>query len=81
MKVWLNNMSNQGYRLIGVNLFMYEFVKSDKQYFYGTQFIGNNSYQENLDYLRLLHESDKKVFRAPINLGNLAIGKFRLRPL
>ena len=43
IKPWLNAMASQGYRLINVKNFIYEFEKTDKKYYYDTQYIGNDS--------------------------------------
>lgn len=81
IKVWLNHMADQGYRLVGVKNFIYNFERSNKRYYYETQFIGNNPTGENKDYVAMLKESGKKIYRAPINQANLTLIKFRLRPL
>ncbi|NLD18481.1 MAG: DUF2812 domain-containing protein [Tissierellia bacterium] len=77
---WLNSMSAKGYRLVSVNNFLYKFEKSKERYSYSTQFIGANTVRENKEYQTLLEDSGFKTFRAPLNQGNLAFGKIRLRP-
>ncbi|NLY09539.1 MAG: DUF2812 domain-containing protein [Tissierellia bacterium] len=79
IQIWLNTMASKGYRLKSVNNFIYEFEKSPEQYSYTTQFIGANSLRCNRDYLSMLQYGDIKTFRAPINQGNIALGKFKLR--
>ncbi|MDO4661538.1 MAG: DUF2812 domain-containing protein [Tissierellia bacterium] len=81
IKTWLNDMSDIGYRLVGVRNFIYDFEKSDKKYYYETQFIGYDPTKENNEYIDMLNQSGKKVYRAPINQGNVNLIKFRLRPL
>lgn len=81
IKDWLMEMADKGYRLVGVKRFIYEFEKTNTKYYYDTQYIGNNSYKENKNYIDMLKNSGKKIYRAPINQGNLAPFKFRLRPL
>ncbi len=80
LEVWLNKMAKKGYRLKTINNFVYDFEKTDKDYAYSTQFIGANSSKGNNDYIRMLKENGTRVYRAPLNQGNIAFGKFRLRP-
>lgn len=81
IKPWLNKMSDQGYRLVEVNNFIYEFEESKIKYYYETQFIGNNSFRDNNKYIEMLKDAGKNIFRAPINQGNITLGKLRFRPL
>lgn len=80
LEVWLNKMAKKGYRLKTINKFIYDFEKTDKDFAYSTQFIGANSSKENNDYMQMLKENGTRVYRAPLNQGNIAFGKFRLRP-
>lgn len=80
LEVWLNKMAKNGYRLKTINNFIYDFEKTDKDYVYSTQFIGANSSKENNDYIRMLKENGTRVYKAPLNQGSIAFGKFRLRP-
>lgn len=79
LEVWLNKMGKKGYRLKTINNFIYDFEKTDKDYSYSTQFIGTNSSKENNGYKQMLKENGARVYRAPLNQGNIAFGKFRLR--
>lgn len=81
IKPWLNKMSDQGYRLVEVNNFIYEFEESKIKHYYETQFIGNNSFRDNNKYIEMLKDAGKNIFRAPINQGNITLGKLRFRPL
>lgn len=80
IEVWLNKTAHNGYRLKALHNFIYDFEKTDKAYTYSTQFIAANSESENNDYIRLLKENGTRVFRAPLNQGNIALGKVRIRP-
>lgn len=80
LEIWLNKMSKKGYRLKSINNFIYDFEKTDKDFTYSSQFIGANSSKENNDYIQMLKENGTRVYRAPLNQGNIAFGKFRLRP-
>lgn len=80
LEPWLNKIAHKGYRLISINNCVYHFEKTHEQYSYCTQFIGANPSKENEEYVNMLTENDTKVFRAPLNQGNIAFGKFRLRP-
>lgn len=80
LEVWLNKMAKKGYRLKTINNFIYDFEKTDKDFAYSTQFIGANSSKENNDYIQMLKENGTRVYRAQLNQGNIAFGKFRLRP-
>ena len=80
LEVWLNRMAKKGYRLKTINNFIYDFEKTDKDYSYSTQFIGTNSSKENNGYIQMLKENGARVYRAPLNQGNIAFGKFRFRP-
>lgn len=79
LEVWLNKMAKKGYRLKTINNFIYDFEKTDKDYSYSTQFIGTNSLKENNGYIQMLKENGARVYRAPLNQGNITFGKFRLR--
>lgn len=79
LEIWLNKMAKKGYRLKTINNFIYDFEKTDKDYSYSTQFIGANSSKENNAYIQMLKENGTRVYRAPLNQGNIAFGKFRLR--
>lgn len=80
LEVFLNKMAIKGYRLNKVNNFIFDFEKTEIDYAYSTQFIGANTSKENNDYIRILRESGVRIFRAPLNQGNIAFGKFRFRP-
>lgn len=80
LEAWLNKIAKKGYRLKAVNNFVYDFEKTDKDYVYSTQFIGANSTAENNRYMQMLKENGTRVYRAPLNQGNIAFGKFKLRP-
>lgn len=80
LEIWLNKMSKKGYRLKSINNFIYDFEKTDKDFAYSSQFIGANSSKENNDYIQMLKENGTRVYRAPLNQGNIAFGKLRLRP-
>lgn len=80
LEAWLNKMSKKGYRLKSINNFIYDFEKTDKDFAYSSQFIGANSSKENNDYIQMLKENGTRVYRAPLNQGNIAFGKLRLRP-
>lgn len=80
LELWLNRMAKKGYRLKSVNNFLYDFETSDKDYVYSIQFIGASSSKEINGYIQMLKENGTKVYRAPLNQGNIAFGKFRLRP-
>ena len=80
LEAWLNKMSKKGYRLKSINNFIYDFEKTDKDFAYSAQFIGANSSKENNDYIQMLKENGTRVYRAPLNQGNIAFGKFRFRP-
>lgn len=80
LESWLNKMSKKGYRLKSINNFIYDFEKTDKDFAYSSQFIGANSSKENNDYIQMLKENGTRVYRAPLNQGNIAFGKLRLRP-
>lgn len=58
MKPWLNKMSEQGYRLVSVNVSFYRFEKSDRKYFYDTQFIGLNPAKDNQRYIDMIQENN-----------------------
>ena len=80
LETWLNGTAKKGYRLKASNNFVYNFEKTDKNYSYSTQFIGANSSRENDSYIQMLKENGTRVYRAPLNQGNIAFGKFRFRP-
>lgn len=80
LESWLNKMSKKGYRLKSINNFIYDFEKTDKDFAYSSQFIGANSSKENNDYIQMLKENGTRVYRAPLNQGNIAFGKFKFRP-
>lgn len=80
LEAWLNKIAKKGYRLKAINNFVYDFEKADKEYVYTTQFIGANSTAENNGYMQMLKENGTRIYRAPLNQGNIAFGKFRLRP-
>lgn len=80
VKEYLNRMAEQGYRLIQVHGFLYDFQRTDKRRFYETQFVGGSSHRDINGYVDMLRQSGKKIFRAPLNQGNIALGKLRLRP-
>lgn len=80
LEAWLNKIAKKGYRLKAVNNFVYDFEKTDKDYVYSTQFIGANSTAENNGYMQMLKENGTRVYGAPLNQGNIAFGKFKLRP-
>lgn len=80
IKIWLNKMSQKGYRLTSVHNCFYKFEKSDEKYFYDSQFIGNNTTKENEKYIDFIKEGGFKTFRAPINQLNFNFGKIRVRP-
>lgn len=80
LEAWLNKIARKGYRLKSINNFVYDFEKTNRDYAYSTQFIGANSSTENNEYIQMLKENGTRVYRAPLNQGNIAFGKFRLRP-
>ncbi|RRC92760.1 DUF2812 domain-containing protein [Erysipelotrichaceae bacterium OH741_COT-311] len=80
LEVWLNRMAKKGYRLKSVNNFLYDFETSDKDYVYSIQFIGASSSKEINGYIQMLKENGTRVYRSPLNQGNITFGKFRLRP-
>ncbi len=77
---WLNKISSKGYRLASVNNFIYKFENADEKFTYTTTFIGANSVKQNRGLVDLLEDSNTKTFRAPLNQGNIAFGKMRVRP-
>lgn len=77
---WLNQIAAKGYRLKSVYLFIYQFEKTDEKVHYITQFIGAKPNKENREYINMLVSLGHRTFRAPINQGNVAIGKVRVRP-
>lgn len=77
---WLNNLSEQGYRLLNVYNCIYIFEKTNIRYYYGIQYIGYNSNMYNIKYIDTLNDSGYKTFRIPLNQMNIAFGKIRLRP-
>lgn len=77
---WLNSISSRGYRLVSVKNFIYKFEKTNLSYSYSTVFIGANTVRENKKLVNFLEDSEVKTFRAPLNQGNIAFGKFRFRP-
>lgn len=80
LETWLNGMAEKGYRLKSIRNFIYEFERTENDYRYLTQFIGVNSSKENKDYIQMLKENGTRIYRAPLNQGNIAFGKVRLRP-
>lgn len=80
LEKWLNCVADNGYRLKSIKNFLYEFEKTDKRYSYTTQFIGANTSRENNEYIQMLKENGTRVYRAPLNQGNIVFGKVRLRP-
>lgn len=80
LEPWLNSMAKKGYRLTSLTNFIYTFEESAQHYRYSVQFIGANSPGENQQYLEMLKEDGRKIFRAPLNQGNLAFGRIRFRP-
>lgn len=79
LEKWLNVVAKRGYRLKAIYNFLYVFEETDKEYAYSTQFLGANSPKENDKYIQMLRESDMRLFRAPLNQGNIVFGKFRFR--
>ncbi|MGX7107974.1 DUF2812 domain-containing protein [Facklamia miroungae] len=80
IKIWLNQMSEKGYKLVALHHCIYDFEKTNQRYYYETQYIGGNAYEANQKYISMLKESNKELYRTPINQGNLTPFKFRLRP-
>lgn len=80
LEPWLNHKAQEGYRLTGVRGCFYNFEPSTERYSYHTQYLGCNRPADNQRYLQLLSETDFKVFRAPLNQANFALGRFKLRP-
>lgn len=80
LEIWLNHMARKGYRLKAIHNFLYDFEKADRDYSYSTQFIGANSPRENKEYIQMLKEDGSRVYRAPLNQGNLFLARLKFRP-
>ncbi len=77
---WLNNMAAQGWRLVKVGRFDYEFQSCQpNQYVYGVEFVGDKSYREAKEYRAFLEELGYQTFTKNLNI-NYSLGKLRWRP-
>ena len=77
---WLNEQSGKGYRLKKLFLCIYQFEKTEEKITYTTLFIGANPNKENRQLISMLESFGSRTFRTPLNQGNLAFGKIKLRP-
>lgn len=80
IKPWLNKIGGEGYRLVSVNKYVFKFEKTDKRYYYDIEFLGGNPSKENREYIEMLLASDHNTFIAPLNQGQVAFGKVRIKP-
>lgn len=77
---WLNDMAQNGYRLIGTGKMTYEFEKCQPgEYQYAIEFVANLSFKREKEYREFLEEFGYKVFYKNVNL-NFSIGKIKWRP-
>ena len=76
----VNSIARQGYRLKQIYPLMYQFDKTDQPVSYRTQFIGATPNKDNKAYIDMIESFGHRTFRAPLNQGNLALGKVRIRP-
>lgn len=79
LEPWLNGIAREGYRLTSVKNFLYTFERSEGPLYYAVQYVGTTPHREVEEYTSMLRESGSEIFFAPINQGNIARGKVRLR--
>lgn len=79
---WLNKMANRGFKLNSVSGMgtVYEFVETDRKYEYKVQYIGYMSNSKRLEYETFLGDANYKFWNVQINLGQVSIGRVKLRP-
>lgn len=77
---WLNEMAEQGWRLIRCGQLSYTFEKcTPGEYEYAVEFVAEKSYSSSKDYKEFLDSIGYKTFYKNVNVG-IAIGKVRGRP-
>lgn len=76
---WLNQIAQQGYRLVSVNQISYTFEETNVPYEYAITFIAHESYSKGKDYKTFLEEMGYRTFYKNMNLG-VSIGKASWRP-
>ncbi|MEL7648415.1 MAG: DUF2812 domain-containing protein [Sedimentibacter sp.] len=77
---WLNDMAQNGYRLIKTGKVTYEFEKCQPgEYQYAIEFVANLSFKGEKEYRAFLEEFGYKVFYKNVNLS-FSIGKIKWRP-
>ncbi|MCY3035616.1 MULTISPECIES: DUF2812 domain-containing protein [Aerococcus] len=78
---YLNEMADQGYRLIKSGSMLQKFEKTNNHiHHYIVQYIGHMSNRERMNYCDFLHDLGYKIFFAPLNIGKVSLGNVRLRP-
>lgn len=77
---WLNEMADQGFRLVKTGKLLYEFETCEPgQYRYAIEFVAPKSPEAVRDYHDFLEDLGYTVFYKNMNL-NYSIGKLRWRP-
>lgn len=77
---WLNNMSQNGYRLVKCGKLIYEFEKcTPNKYEYAVELVGQMSERKRKEYQDLFEELEYKVFTKNLNI-NFSFGKIKFRP-
>ncbi|MDO5725095.1 MAG: DUF2812 domain-containing protein [Tissierellia bacterium] len=79
---WLNKIAQSGFRLRSVDLLstIYDFQKTDENYYYKVQYIGYMSNKERLNYQQFLDEMGYRYFNLQLNLGQFSFGRVKIRP-
>lgn len=77
---WLNEMADQGYRLVKTGKIDYVFeCCQPNEYRYCVEFVADQSYRKEKEYRQFLEELGYTVFYKNIN-WNYSVGKVRWRP-
>jgi hypothetical protein len=77
---WLNNMSQNGYRLVKCGKLIYDFEKcTPNKYEYAVELVGQMSERKRKEYQDLFEELEYKVFTKNLNI-NFSFGKIKFRP-
>ena len=78
---WLNEMSNEGYRLIKTgNIFYYFEECQQSKYIYAVDYVANKSYSELKDYEDFLDETNIRYIEKPTSIGKISKNNIRWRP-
>ncbi|MBR2409336.1 MAG: DUF2812 domain-containing protein [Lachnospiraceae bacterium] len=77
---WLNQMSDEGWRLVGTSISGYEFEECEKgKYRYKVAYIANRSKESAEEYVKALEACGYRVLYKNANL-NYSTGKVEYRP-